>query len=257
MSLDRPVYDNPLLRDLRETYAPLLDKIAAESLQRELDGELPFAAVRLLKEAGFGALRVPIELRRPRGLDHRSHAALDRPRRGRRQPAAGAARALRLRRGPALAARAGAMTSGVWFERFVAGEIAGNAWSEVGSTAIDTQQTVLTPGDGAATASTARSSTRPARIYRRVGRRLRPPVAADCRGRLRDRDRRHAQPRASASSTTGTASVSAAPAAARPPSSTSQCPSRTCFRSPTASPSRPRSTSSTCSRRSAGSAGRR
>ena len=31
-----------------------------------------------------------------------------------------------------------------WFDRFTAGEIAGNAWSEVGSTAIDTQQTVLT-----------------------------------------------------------------------------------------------------------------
>ena len=33
----------------------------------------------------------------------------------------------------------------MWFDRFVAGEIAGNAWSEVGSTAIDTQRTVLRP----------------------------------------------------------------------------------------------------------------
>ena len=31
----------------------------------------------------------------------------------------------------------------VWFDRFAAGEIAGNAWSEVGATAIDSQQTVL------------------------------------------------------------------------------------------------------------------
>ncbi|HYF74585.1 MAG TPA: acyl-CoA dehydrogenase family protein, partial [Nocardioides sp.] len=35
-----------------------------------------------------------------------------------------------------------------WFDRFVAGEIAGNAWSEVGPTAIETQRTVLRP-DGA------------------------------------------------------------------------------------------------------------
>ena len=47
-----------------------------------------------------------------------------------------------------MAARLGDDQS-AWFGRFVAGEIAGNAWSEVGSTTIDTQQTVLTPdGDG-------------------------------------------------------------------------------------------------------------
>ena len=81
---------------------------------------------------------------RPRRLPlEGGHPALDRPGRRRRQPAAGPARALRVRRGPALAARPLGDDQSAWFGRFVAGEIAGNAWSETGATTIDTQQTVL------------------------------------------------------------------------------------------------------------------
>ncbi|KRB78027.1 monooxygenase [Nocardioides sp. Root190] len=133
----------PQLEEIQATYAPLFAEIGEGALQRELDDVLPDQEVRRLKERGFGALRVPVEYggrgvstpeltqlwidlaaadsNLPQAL--RGHGALVEDRlwqhaRGRDQQA--------------------------WFARFVAGEIAGNAWSEVGATAIDSQQTVLT-----------------------------------------------------------------------------------------------------------------
>ena len=149
--LDRPTNRCRRLDQVRTELAPLLDRIATGTLQRELDGELPFEPVRWLKEAGYGALRVPTEYG-GRGLSipeltqtwvelaaadanlpqaFRGHFALAEDRLWQHGRAAD-------QRG--------------WFARFVAGEIAGNAWSEVGSTAIDTQRTVLTrdPGDPSA-----------------------------------------------------------------------------------------------------------
>ncbi|GAA4813310.1 acyl-CoA dehydrogenase family protein [Nocardioides caeni] len=142
--LDRPTLRTPLLDDLRSTYAPLFAEIAEGALQRELDDVLPDQEVRRLKEAGFGALRVPAEYggrgatipeltqiwidlaaadsNLPQAL--RGHAALVEDR---------------------LWQHARGHDQRVWFDRFVAGEIAGNAWSEVGATAIDTQSTVLAP----------------------------------------------------------------------------------------------------------------
>ena len=142
--LDRPALRTPLLEQLRATFSPVFAEIAAGALQRELDDTLPVEPVALLKQAGFGALRVPsqyggygaswpevtqlwIELAAadsnlPQAL--RGHFALAEDRRWQH------------RRG---------LDQREWFERFVAGEIAGNAWSEIGSTSIDTQQTVLVP----------------------------------------------------------------------------------------------------------------
>ena len=59
--LDRPTFRSRRLDQVRTELAPLLDRIATGTLQRELDGELPFEPVRWLKEAGDGALRVPTE----------------------------------------------------------------------------------------------------------------------------------------------------------------------------------------------------
>ena len=149
--LDRPTFRSRHLDQVRAELAPLLDRIATGTLQRELDGELPFEPVRWLKEAGYGALRVPTEYG-GRGLSipeltqtwvelaaadanlpqaFRGHFALAEDRLWQHGRAAD-------QRG--------------WFARFVAGEIAGNAWSEVGSTAIDTPRTVLTrdPSDPSA-----------------------------------------------------------------------------------------------------------
>ncbi|MFM6847776.1 MAG: acyl-CoA dehydrogenase family protein, partial [Terrabacter sp.] len=117
--------------------------IGEGALERELAGELPVEAVRLLKSEGFGALRVPtafggggvdlvdlvrlwielaaVDANLPQVF--RGHFALVEDR---------------------LWHHARSSDQRVWFDRFVAGEIAGNAWSEVGSD-IDLPRTVLRP----------------------------------------------------------------------------------------------------------------
>ena len=57
--LSRPPYRSELLDRLYDEWGPLFHDIAAGAVQRELDGVLPFEAVRRLKYEGFGALRVP------------------------------------------------------------------------------------------------------------------------------------------------------------------------------------------------------
>ncbi|GAA5109187.1 acyl-CoA dehydrogenase family protein [Alloalcanivorax gelatiniphagus] len=124
-------------------WGPVLDAVAEGALQRELDGELPVEAVRLLKAEGFGALRVPVAFGGA-GLDLVDVARLW------IELASVDANLPQVFRGHfALVedrlwhhARTGDQR--VWFDRFVAGEIAGNAWSEVGSD-IDLPRTVLRP----------------------------------------------------------------------------------------------------------------
>ena len=48
-------------RDIRTTFTAVFSEIAAGAVERERDRELPYEAVRRLKEAGFGSLRVPVE----------------------------------------------------------------------------------------------------------------------------------------------------------------------------------------------------
>lgn len=132
------------ISELQEHYRPILDKIATGTLQRELDGELPFEPVRWLKEEGLGALRVP-EQYGGRGLSwpeltelwiDLAAADANLPQAFRGHFALAEDRLWQHARGT---------DQRVWFDRIVAGEIAGNAWSEVGATAIDSQRTVLTP----------------------------------------------------------------------------------------------------------------
>ncbi|MCM3514637.1 acyl-CoA dehydrogenase family protein [Nocardioides sp. P86] len=135
--------DSPRLAGLRATYAPLWERIAAGAVGRELDGELPVEQVAWLKAAGFGAVRVPrehggeglslpevtqlwielaaVDSNLPQAF--RGHFALVEDRLWQHARGSDQAR---------------------WFDRFAAGEIAGNAWSEVGATEIGTQRTVLT-----------------------------------------------------------------------------------------------------------------
>ena len=142
--LARPPYRSELLDRLHEDWDRLFREIAAGAVQRELDGALPFEAVRRLKNWGFGALRVP---RAYGGLGatwpeltalwiELAAADANLPQAFRGHFAFAEDRLWQHRRGH---------DQSVWFERFVDGEIAGNAWSEVGGTAIDTQETVLDP----------------------------------------------------------------------------------------------------------------
>jgi alkylation response protein AidB-like acyl-CoA dehydrogenase len=47
--------------ELNATFAPVFDRIREGAVERETNRELPFEAVRWLKEEGFGAVRVPRE----------------------------------------------------------------------------------------------------------------------------------------------------------------------------------------------------
>src|ERR1700728_1579830 len=47
--------------ELTRRFAAVFKRIAADAVDRERDRTLPFEEVRLLAEAGFGALRVPVE----------------------------------------------------------------------------------------------------------------------------------------------------------------------------------------------------
>lgn len=119
---------------LAAKFRPLFQRIAEGALQRERERILPHEPIAWLKAAGFGAVRVPrehggagaslpqtfqllIELAEadsnlPQAL--RGHFAFVEDRLN----------------APPSADR------DLWFQRFVAGEIAGNAWTEVGGVAI-------------------------------------------------------------------------------------------------------------------------
>lgn len=119
---------------LATRFRPIFARIAEGAVERERTRSLPFEPIRWLKEAGFGAVRVPlayggagaslpqlfqllIELAEadssvPQAL--RGHFAFVEDR---------------------LNAHASA-TQDKWFARFVAGELVGNAWTEVGAVQI-------------------------------------------------------------------------------------------------------------------------
>ncbi|MCY1288639.1 Dibenzothiophene desulfurization enzyme C [compost metagenome] len=119
---------------LAARFRPIFARIAEGALERERTRSLPHEPIRWLKEAGFGAVRVPrehggagaslpqliqllIELAEadsniPQAL--RGHFAFVEDR---------------------LNAHAGTSQE-IWFKRFVAGELVGNAWTEVGNVKI-------------------------------------------------------------------------------------------------------------------------
>ncbi|RYB94865.1 monooxygenase [Nocardioides oleivorans] len=127
----------------RADWPAVFAEIGAGALQRELDGVLPAEAVARLKAAGFGALRVPVA-HGGAGVDLVGLAALW------IDLAAADANLPQAFRGhfalveDRLWHHARSSDQRVWFDRFAAGEIAGNAWSEVGSD-IDLPRTVLRP----------------------------------------------------------------------------------------------------------------
>ncbi|GAA1697369.1 hypothetical protein MMUR_38460 [Mycolicibacterium murale] len=133
---------------VREKWAAVISAAAAGDVaQRDRARELPFAAIDVLKSAGFGALRVPEEFGGaglrwvdilPLWIDlAAADANLTQALRGHFTFVEDLL--FRHRRG---------QDQSRWFERFVAGEIVGNAWTEIGTTTIGDLATVLrTNGD--------------------------------------------------------------------------------------------------------------
>lgn len=132
--LPRPFSSDTEYQALAERFRPIFARIAAGALEREQSRSLPFEQVKWLKEAGFGAVRVPVQYggagaslpqlfellielaaadsNLPQAL--RGHFAFVEDR---------------------LNAQADAPQD-TWFKRFVEGDLVGNAWTEVGSVKI-------------------------------------------------------------------------------------------------------------------------
>lgn len=131
------------LEELRASYGPVFEEIGRGALQRELDDVLPDQEVRRLKERGFGALRVPTRYGgRGASIPELTQLWIDLAAADSNLPQALRGHAALVE--DRLWQHAQGRDQRAWFDRFVDGEIAGNAWSEVGATAIDSQQTVLT-----------------------------------------------------------------------------------------------------------------
>lgn len=132
---------------LAARFRPIFQRIAAGAVEREQSRSLPYEPIQWLKEAGFGAVRVPVEYggggaslpqlfellielaeadsNVPQAL--RGHFAFAEDR-------------LNATPGPA---------RDLWFKRFVGGDIVGCAWTEIGNVAIGDVITKVSPnGDG-------------------------------------------------------------------------------------------------------------
>jgi len=128
---------------LAERFRPIFQRIADGAVEREQTRSLPYEPIKWLKEAGFGAVRVPVEYggggaslpqlfellielaaadsNVPQAL--RGHFAFAEDR---------------------LNAPPGAARD-VWFKRFVEGDIVGCAWTEIGNVAIGDVVTQVSP----------------------------------------------------------------------------------------------------------------
>ncbi|WP_313810477.1 acyl-CoA dehydrogenase family protein [Glutamicibacter sp.] len=128
------VLTRPRLAALRERFAPHFEAIAAGSAERDRSGELPYAQVAELAAAGFGAIRVPVEYggagaTLPELFElFVDLAAAD----------SNIAQALRAHfafvEDRLVAAPSAARDA--WLARFAAGELVGNAWTEVGAVKV-------------------------------------------------------------------------------------------------------------------------
>ncbi|MEH0111134.1 acyl-CoA dehydrogenase family protein [Tersicoccus sp. MR15.9] len=113
-------------------YRPIFARIAAGALDRERNRTLPTEQIGWLKDAGFGAVRIPVELggdgltwpELTTLLIELAAADSNLPQALRAHIALVEENLVRRRRGE---------DRGVWLERFAAGQLAGNAWTEPGA----------------------------------------------------------------------------------------------------------------------------
>jgi alkylation response protein AidB-like acyl-CoA dehydrogenase len=135
-----PVGPGEAARQAQETFAPIFARIAEGAVAREVERVLPHEQIGWLKSAGFGALRVPVA-HGGAGLTIPELFALL------VDLAAADSNVVQALRGhfafvedilarPEPVARP-------WFDRFVKGEIVGNAWSETGPVKLGERNTKL------------------------------------------------------------------------------------------------------------------
>lgn len=119
---------------LAARFRPIFARIAEGAVERERTRTLPFEPIKWLKQAGFGAVRVPVEF-------GGAGASLPQLFQLLIELAAADSNVTQALRGhfafveDRLNAQAFSPQN-AWFERFVAGELVGNAWTEVGDVKI-------------------------------------------------------------------------------------------------------------------------
>ena len=119
---------------LAARFRPIFARIAEGAVERERSRTLPFEPIQWLKHAGFGAVRVPVEF-------GGAGASLPQLFQLLIELAAVDSNVTQALRGhfafveDRLNAQAFSAQN-AWFERFVAGELVGNAWTEVGDVKI-------------------------------------------------------------------------------------------------------------------------
>ena len=123
-------------------FRPIFKRIAEGALAREKDRILPYEPIQWLKLAGFGAVRVPVAF----GGDGVSQKQLFQLLIELAQADSNVVQALRghfaFVEDRLNAQKTAAQT--LWFERFVRGEIVGNAWTEIGQVEIGDVATRVT-----------------------------------------------------------------------------------------------------------------
>ncbi|WP_313822310.1 acyl-CoA dehydrogenase [Citricoccus sp.] len=130
---------------LKRHFQPLFEDIAAGSLSRELNRELPFDAVRSLDEAGFGTLRVPVAHGGPAvTLEDFFHLLIDLA-----EADSNVAHIYRSHYGFLEALRFQPRDiQDAWYPLVLAGATVGNASTEKGGNALGGLNTTLTPTTG-------------------------------------------------------------------------------------------------------------
>ena len=123
-------------------FRPIFERIAEGALAREKNRTLPYEPIQWLKQAGFGAVRVPVAF----GGDGVSQKQLFQLLIELAQADSNVVQALRghfaFVEDRLNAQKTAAQT--LWFERFVRGEIVGNAWTEIGKVEIGDVATRVT-----------------------------------------------------------------------------------------------------------------
>ncbi len=130
------------LEKLKAKYQPIFDEIAKRTLFREQQRVLPYDEIQSLKDSGFTAIRVPVKY----GGDGVSLPQLFELLTLLAQADSNIVQALR-GHFAFVEDRLNAhkdSSQKFWFERFVAGETVGNAWTEIGNVTIGDVATRLT-----------------------------------------------------------------------------------------------------------------
>jgi len=128
--------------DLAARFRPIFTQIAAGANAREQQHELPFTQIRLLADAGFGAVRVSI-------ADGGFGATLPQLFRLLTELAAADSNIPQALRGHFAFVEDRLVATGtarsVWLERFVAGDLVGNSWTEIGAVTVGEVNTKVSP----------------------------------------------------------------------------------------------------------------